>query len=332
MVGCPRHPVRLLRRRPRRTSPAPRLSAAPRSRSAPSSLVAARASSSPGPAPREVAIAFRTPGTMLRPGDVGVGRDHRRARRAAGRDRDRDGRPRSGSAAAPARSQHSPRVLGASLVILTFYVAVKGAYQAAVFEARVEERNLLYLAPLLIDCARALRRHPAIRVWALAVAAALRPGRSTLSRSTWSDSKATHPGSRSSRACTTTTSWASPGANRLLYGLIALSVLVGLAPLLLRAAADRDLDRRRRRRALDRLVDLGRDGGGDVLEQLLGPLLQRPPEAPRAGSTRPPGQACGLHRPEDRRPERRSGRWSSGTAACAACGASTARRRAPGLS
>ena len=39
--------------------------------------------------------------------------------------------------------------LGASLVILTAYVAVKGAYQAAVFEARVEERNLLYLTPLL---------------------------------------------------------------------------------------------------------------------------------------------------------------------------------------
>ena len=34
-------------------------------------------------------------------------------------------------------------------MILTAYVAVKGAYQAAMFEERVEERNLLYIAPLL---------------------------------------------------------------------------------------------------------------------------------------------------------------------------------------
>ena len=45
-------------------------------------------------------------------------------------------------------------------MILTAYVSVKGAYQAAVFEARVEERNLLYLTPLLFDCARALRGNP----------------------------------------------------------------------------------------------------------------------------------------------------------------------------
>ena len=68
--------------------------------------------------------------------------------------------------AIPAKSQRQNKavaafapLLGVSLVILTAYVSVKGAYQAAVFEARVEERNLLpYAAP--VDCARVLRGNP----------------------------------------------------------------------------------------------------------------------------------------------------------------------------
>ena len=45
-------------------------------------------------------------------------------------------------------------------MLVTAYVAVKGAYQAATFEARVEERNVVYVAPLLFVGARAVRGDP----------------------------------------------------------------------------------------------------------------------------------------------------------------------------
>ena len=68
--------------------------------------------------------------------------------------------PRRAGSSAHARSSPSRRVLGASVVLLTAYVAVKGAYQAATFEARVEERNLLYVAPLLFVALALLRGDP----------------------------------------------------------------------------------------------------------------------------------------------------------------------------
>ena len=96
------------------------------------------------------------------------------------------------------------------------------------------------------------------------------------------------PGSRSSRAGTTTTSSGLTARTGSSTGCSRSRCSSGLAPMLLRQRQHRDLDRRRRLRALDRLVDLGRDGGGDVLEQLLRPLLRRAPEAARTGSTRRP--------------------------------------------
>ena len=125
-------------------------------------------------------------------------------------------------------------VLGASLVVLTAYVAVKGTYQAATFEERIEERNLLYIAPLLTIALANFAATRQIRVWALVLAAALTawsigslplnlaglegdaPGIAILSR--WHDDYELGPNS----------------AHRILFGLIGLSVLVGLAPLLLR--------------------------------------------------------------------------------------------------
>jgi hypothetical protein len=125
-------------------------------------------------------------------------------------------------------------VLGASLLILTLYVAVKGTYQAATFEERIEERNLLYIAPLLTIALAHFAATRQIRVWALALAAALTawaiaslplnlaglegdaPGLAILSR--WHDDY----------------ELGVTSAHKILYGLIALSVLVGLTPLLLR--------------------------------------------------------------------------------------------------
>ena len=125
-------------------------------------------------------------------------------------------------------------VLGASLAILTFYVAVKGTFQAATFEERIEERNLLYIAPLLTIALAHFAATRQIRVWTLALAAALTawsidslslnlaglegdaPGLAILSR--WHDDY----------------ELGVTSAHKILYGLIALSVLVGLTPLLLR--------------------------------------------------------------------------------------------------
>ena len=211
MVGCPRAPVRLLRRRPR-----PYLANAPSARRASRSPLGAVVIVVLGVVVARAGLAEvddRVPhaGHDARPGEVGLGCDDRRARRAPGRDRDRDGRFPRGSQAAPGRSPPSRRVLGASLVILTAYVAVKGTYQAAMFEERVEERNLLYIDAAADDRARALRRHPAdsrsgrsrsaaaLTAWSIRRAAA-QPRRTR---------RAMHPGSRSSRAGTTTTSWAS---------------------------------------------------------------------------------------------------------------------------
>ena len=64
------------------------------------------------------------------------------------------------------------------------------------------------------------------------------------------------------------------------------------------------LDRRRGRGALDRLGDVGRDGCLEVLERLRRSLPQRPPETARLGRPGHGRQAGGLHRAEDRRPQR----------------------------
>ena len=124
-------------------------------------------------------------------------------------------------------------------MILTAYVAVKGTYQAATFEERIEERNLLYIAPLLTIALAHFAATRQIRVWALALAAALTawsidslplnlaglegdaPGLAILSR--WHDDY----------------ELGFTSAHQILYGLIALSVLVGLAPMLLQPAARR---------------------------------------------------------------------------------------------
>ena len=125
-------------------------------------------------------------------------------------------------------------VLAASVVLVTAYVAVKGAYQAATFEARVEERNVVYIAPLLFVALALFAATRAIRVWTLALAAAL---------TAWSiQSLPLHlnglegdaPGLAILTRIANDHEWTVDQTRRLLYVLVAASVLVGLTPLLLR--------------------------------------------------------------------------------------------------
>jgi hypothetical protein len=125
-------------------------------------------------------------------------------------------------------------VLAASVVLVTAYVAVKGAYQAATFEARVEERNVVYVAPLLFVALALFAATRAMRVWTLALAAAL---------TAWSiQSLPLHlnglegdaPGLAILTRIANDHEWTVDQTRRLLYVLVAASVLVGLTPLLLR--------------------------------------------------------------------------------------------------
>jgi hypothetical protein len=125
-------------------------------------------------------------------------------------------------------------VFAASVALFTAYVAVKGAFEAAVFEPRISERNLAYVTPLLFVALALFTATRAIRPWTLAVAAALSawaigsvplslvglegdaPGLAILSR--FKEDYDLSP----------------DGVTQLLYALLAASVLVGLAPALLR--------------------------------------------------------------------------------------------------
>jgi hypothetical protein len=125
-------------------------------------------------------------------------------------------------------------VFAAALVLFTAYVAVKGTYQAATFEPRVSERNLLYLVPLLFVALALFAATRAVRPWALAVAAAL---------TAWAiDSTplnigqglaADAPGLAILSRLDSDYGLGLAGANQLLFGLLAAAVLVGLAPSLL---------------------------------------------------------------------------------------------------
>lgn len=153
-------------------------------------------------------------------------------------------------------------VLATAVAGFTVYVAVKGAYQAATFEPRISERNLVYLSPLLFAALALFAAKLAVRPWMLALSAAFvgwtlaaipldiehgltadAPGLSLIAR-LHSDYDL---GRRS--------------ADRLLFGMLAASVLVGLAPAILR---------RRRRVALAVVLvatalTLGWTGRGEVV-------------------------------------------------------------------
>jgi len=125
-------------------------------------------------------------------------------------------------------------LLATSLVIFTAYVAVKGAYQAVVFEARVEERNLLYLTPLLLIALTRFAATRQIRVWALMVSAALTAWSISALSLNLQGLQGDAPGISILSHLHEEYQLGIGGARRLLYVLLAASVLIGLIPLLLR--------------------------------------------------------------------------------------------------
>ena len=125
-------------------------------------------------------------------------------------------------------------VFVASTALFTAYVAVKGAYGAITFEPRISERNLLYLTPLLFIALALFAATRAIRPWALAVAAALAVWTITAIPLRFSGLEGDAPGLAILSRIREDYEIGASGIDRLLYALVALSVLVGLAPRLLR--------------------------------------------------------------------------------------------------
>lgn len=81
-----------------------------------------------------------------------------------------------GLAALAARAEREARAFaitaGAAFLTFGVYTAVKAAYLSTNFATRVVERNLIYLAPLLLAGTALLLERPRARVWAVGAAAA----------------------------------------------------------------------------------------------------------------------------------------------------------------
>ena len=125
-------------------------------------------------------------------------------------------------------------VLAASVALFTAYVAIKGTYQAATFEPRISERNLVYLGPLLLVALALFAATRAIRPWALAFAAAVAAWAIGAVPLRFSGLEGDAPGLAILSRIREDYDLGQPGIDQLLYALLALSVLVGLAPALLR--------------------------------------------------------------------------------------------------
>jgi hypothetical protein len=125
-------------------------------------------------------------------------------------------------------------MLGTALVLFTAYVAVKGTYQAAVFEARVEERNMLYLTPLLLVAVALFVATCAIRPAALAIAAALTAWAIGSLPLNLNGLEGDAPGLAILSRLHSDHELDVAAVERLLYLLLVVSVIVALVPLLVR--------------------------------------------------------------------------------------------------
>jgi len=125
-------------------------------------------------------------------------------------------------------------VFAASVALFTAYVAVKGAYQTAAFEPRISERNLVYLTPLLFTALALFAATRPITAWTLAVSAALTAWAIGSVPLTFQGLEADAPGLATLSRIREDFDLGPSGIDQLLYALVGLSVLVGLAPLLLR--------------------------------------------------------------------------------------------------
>src|SRR5262249_47797596 len=64
-------------------------------------------------------------------------------------------------------------VFGASIVAFWLYTATKATYLSTVFAIRVEERNMIYLSPLVAVAFAVWLDRPRLRLWALAASGAI---------------------------------------------------------------------------------------------------------------------------------------------------------------
>ncbi len=124
-------------------------------------------------------------------------------------------------------------VLATAVVLLTAYVAVKGAYQSVIFDTRVEERNLLYVTPLLFVGLALYTATRAIRVPMLTVSTALVAWAIHSVPLPLAGLEGDAPGLAILSRLHDDYELGFGGAQRLLFLLLALSVLVGLAPRLI---------------------------------------------------------------------------------------------------
>ncbi|MEO5634465.1 hypothetical protein [Gaiella sp.] len=124
-------------------------------------------------------------------------------------------------------------VFVASVVLFTAYVAIKGTYQAATFEPRITERNLAYLTPILMIAVALFAATRAIRPWTLAIAAALTAWAISSVPINLAGLEGDAPGVAILSRIKEDYDLSLDGINQLLYALLAVSVLVGLAPALL---------------------------------------------------------------------------------------------------
>ena len=117
----------------------------------------------------------------------------------------------------------------AGLIGVGMYTAMKAAYLSTVFATRVEERNIIYVAPLLLVGTAILLERRRVNCWALAGATRVRrvPRRiralpRTRSRTRWtSSSTRTRSASRSCSRRTATSSWTPSTAQWVLLAILA---------------------------------------------------------------------------------------------------------------
>jgi hypothetical protein len=122
-------------------------------------------------------------------------------------------------------------VLAASVVAFGLYAAVKAAYISTNFATRIEERNLIYLAPVLFAATALWLDRPRVRLVPLALAAGVAcyfflKTPYALDNVPYDDAFGLSIVQMANRRL----SFANPGVHWLLLGVLAISVLLLLAP------------------------------------------------------------------------------------------------------
>ena len=120
-------------------------------------------------------------------------------------------------------------LFGASIVLFWLYTAIKAAYLSTTFAIRVEERNLIYLIPLIAVAFAVFVDRPRVRLWALAASGSivgylLVATPYQLSIRPYSDAPGLSVAAWASRQYR----WVDADVQRALLGALAFSLLFGL--------------------------------------------------------------------------------------------------------